>query len=90
MGRDGVDGTSNANTNYLTTPFTADSTTNAAYQLIAACNNNSVTLTTPSYGAIFTPDWGIIKIGLDMSANFTVWATSNNKRVRTIAGSYKI
>lgn len=90
MGRDGADGTSNANTNYLTVPLTADSTTNAAYQFIAACNNNSVTLTTPSYGAIFTPDWATIKIGLDISANFTSWATSNNKRVRTIAGYYRI
>lgn len=89
-GRDGTDGTSNANTNYLTLPFGAIQTANGAYQFIAACNNNSVTLTTPSYGAVFTPDWSLLKIGLDMSANFTGWATSNNKRVRTITGFYRI
>lgn len=90
ISRDGVDGTSNANTNQISLPFGATQTTNIAYQFVAAANNNSVTLTAYSYGAIFTPNWSTLIFGLDASFNSTAWAATNNKRIRTSTGFYKV
>ena len=90
LGRDGADGTSNANTNQLSLPFAAVSTTNIVYQFIAASTNGGAAVATPSYGAILTPNWSTLVFGLDMTFNSTGWTTSLGKRLRTVTGFYKI